>query len=442
MKVLMYGWEFPPKISGGLGVACYAIVKELARKHVDLTLILPQTTHTDPVGHVNFINCSNVTARDEAKESVGIVNIKHPKIVTYLHPYANSNNFRCLLSDETAQDFLILLTKMHLPAEIKSMVGDIVEASAAGKNITDKYEVNLLTEVFRYALHAGALAEEVEHDIIHAHDWLTVLAALEAKRHRHKPVVLHIHALETDRGGLWVDKRIFAIEKYGMEQADQIIAVSQFTKNNIVKYYGIAPEKINVVHNGIYCDEEKIDPLAKKDKPHEMVLFLGRITQQKGPYFFIEVAKRVLEEKPDVQFVLAGNGDLLIDMIERVASLRIGKNVHFTGFLQGKEVGDIYKLADVYVMPSVSEPFGLSALEALSYNVPAIISKQSGVSEVLRHVLVADFWDTEEMAAKILALLKYQALRKTSLAHASEDLQMVTWARAADKIIGVYRKVT
>jgi glycosyltransferase involved in cell wall biosynthesis len=441
MKVLMYGWEFPPLISGGLGVACYAIVKELARKNIELTLILPQSVQIDHIDHVNFINCTSAAAVDIDVEFAGAVEIKHPGIATYLYPYANANNFKQLLSNETLQDFLFLLTKIHLPEEIKEMVKSIVAAQELGGKLTDRYEINLLTEVLRYALFAGSLAAEVSHDVIHAHDWLTILAALEARRHSHKPLVLHIHALETDRSGLWVDKRIFAIEKFGMEQADKIIAVSQYTKNNIIQYYGIAPEKITVVHNGIYCNND--DAISNsQNKRHSMVLFLGRITQQKGPYFFIEIAKRILEKKPDVQFVLAGTGNLLTEMIERVASLRIGKNVHFTGFLSGHEVRDIYQLADVYVMPSVSEPFGLSALEALSYKVPAVISRQSGVSEVLRNVLVADFWDVDEMAAKILALLDYQALRKTSLAHSNDDLQLVTWEKAAEKIIDLYKKVT
>lgn len=443
MKVLMYGWEFPPHISGGLGVACYAIVKELARKKVDLTLILPQIINADHIDHVTFVGCDSLNAStSKSTEFEGIVNIKYPKISTCLYPYINARNFKHQISNETLQDFLLLLTQMHLPPELKAMARSIVEAQALGVGTMGRYEISLLTEVFRYALFAGSLAKEVEHEIIHAHDWLTILAALEAKRYGHKPLVLHIHALETDRSGLWVDKRIFAIEKYGMEQADQIIAVSQYTKNNIVQYYGIAPEKITVIHNGIYCNgNESASKDAEKNKHHKMVLFLGRITHQKGPSFFIDIAKRVLEKKPDVQFVLAGTGDLLTEMIERTASLRIGKNVHFTGFLDNEHVREIYKLADVYVMPSVSEPFGLSALEALSYNVPAVIAKQSGVSEVLRHTLIADFWDTESMADKILALLDHCALRKTSLAHTRDDLNAITWDKTAEKIINIYKKI-
>lgn len=433
MKVLMYGWEFPPQISGGLGVACYAIVKELVKKNVKLTLVLPQTITADHIDNVTFVGCDQMLDASEYAEFAGTVDIKYPEITTSLSPYINSKSSRQPFSREARQDFLTLLARMQLSDELQTMVTSVIEA---GENI------DLLSEVFRYALFAGVLAKDIPHDVIHAHDWLTMLAALEGKRYSHKPVVLHMHALETDRGGLWIDKRIFAIEKYGMEQVDQIIAVSQYTKDNIIQHYGISPEKITVIHNGIYYDDKvRISrEEAKKDRP-KMVLFVGRITHQKGPGFFLRVAKKVLEKKHDVQFVLVGTGDLLREMIERTANLRIGKNVHFTGFLDSDSVHEIYQLADVYVMPSVSEPFGLSALEAVSHDVPAVISKQSGVAEVLHHTLVADFWDIDDMAAKILALLDYSALSQTSLHHTHGDLQVTTWDKAAEKIIDVYKKV-
>ncbi len=439
MKVLMYGWEFPPKISGGLGTACYAIVKELAKRDVNLTLVLPQTVTKRDIDNVNLIGCDNLTFTGDT-DLEGIVNIQRPELATYLSPYLSAKDFRRFLCNETLQDFFALLAKMHLPIELKAMAMTAAEAQISDVGLTGKYGINLLAEVFRYALVAGSLAKNIEHKIIHAHDWLTMLAALEARRYSHKPVVLHIHALETDRSGLWIDKRIFAIEKYGMQQTDQIVAVSQYTKNNIVQYYGIAPEKITVAHNGIYCNHD-LNLTTGNNTRLKMVLFSGRITHQKGPCFFIEIARRVLEKRSDVQFVLAGAGDLTREMIERVANLRLGKSIHFTGFLDADRVREIYQLADVYVMPSVSEPFGLSALEALSYNVPAIISKQSGVAEVLNHTLVSDFWDTEDMAAKILALLEYPALRRTSLTHEQKELQEITWGRTAEKIIELYKKM-
>lgn len=433
----MYGWEFPPRISGGLGTACYAIVKELAKKHIDLTLILPQTSSVAPIASVNLIGCDNLMVAEDFNLD-GIVNIKFPKISTCLYPYISSKDFKRLCSNETLQELFTLLDRMHLPYELKEMVIAAFEAQASGAKITGKYGFGLLVEVFRYALVAGALACNIEHSIIHAHDWLTMLAALEARRFSHKPVILHVHALETDRSGLWVDKRIFAIEKYSMDQADQIVAVSQYTKNNIVQHYGISPEKITVIHNGAYCNDDSY--IVDETRP-KMILFLGRMTQQKGPHFFIEIARRVLEKRNDVQFVLVGTGDLLIELIERTANLRIGKNVHFTGFLDSDRVKEIYKLADVYVMPSISEPFGLSALEAISCNVPSIISKQSGVAEVLRHTLVSDFWDTEDMAAKILALLEYEPLRKTSIAYEKQGLRDITWEKTAEKIVKLYKKI-
>lgn len=450
MKVLMYGWEFPPRISGGLGVACYAIVKELAARNIDLTLILPQTASEHCCDNVNLISCDNAAAQDASKPAIttkaetaalefkGAVTIKHPEIVTYLSPYLSNKDFKKFLCNETLQDFLNVLASMHLPVELKEMAIAAIQAQMSDSATAGKYGTNLLVEVFRYALIAGTFAKSVAHDVIHAHDWLTMLAALEAKRYSHKPLIIHIHALETDRSGLWTDKRIFAIEKYGMEQADQIVAVSQYTKNNIIQYYGIAPEKITVVHNGVYCNEDLKQDSTNKARP-KMVLFLGRITHQKGPYFFIEVAHRVLEKRGDIQFVMAGAGDLTTKMIERVANLRIGKNVHFTGFLDTDQVHNIYKLADIYVMPSVSEPFGLSALEALSYNIPAIISKQSGVSEVLKNTLVSDFWDIEDMAAKILALLEHPTLSKTSLVNEQRELAEITWGKTAEKLIEIYK---
>lgn len=440
----MYGWEFPPRISGGLGTACYAIVKELSQKDVNLTLVLPYTLADTGINNVNFIGCDYLDPSSDCEDLiVGArynLNIKYTQIAAHISPYMSAKDFKFFCGSEAFKAFFDLMAQMDLPENIKAIAIDTFEERSSEGQITGKYGVNLLLEVFRYAMVAGSLAKTTEHDIIYAHDWLTMLAGVEAKRFSKKPLVLHIHALETDRSGLWINQKIYNIEKYGMEQADHIVAVSKYTKDNIVKYYGIDPDKITVVHNGIYCDSADSSFSKNKSQP-KMVLFLGRITHQKGPGFFIEVAQKVLSKRPDVQFVMAGSGDLITEMIERVASLRIGKNVHFTGFLDGDSVKRMYKLANVYVMPSVSEPFGLSALEALSYNVPAIISKQSGVTEVLKNTLVSDFWDTEDIAAKILALLTYPALRTTSLGYETKQLHEITWNRTAEKLINVYKKL-
>jgi glycosyltransferase involved in cell wall biosynthesis len=434
IRTLMYGWEFPPKISGGLGVACYAIVRELIKQRTNLTLVLPFALPTNDIEQLKLVNGGDKTNSINNTNSSSQLEIKSPAVSTSLHPYAKGMTRR--LSEESVGDFLNLVSQLALPDEIKGLAKITINEQQL--TLDDHYENSLLTEVFRYASFAGRFGIEVTHDVIHAHDWLTVLAALEAKGRSGKPVVLHIHALETDRSGFWVDKNIYAIEKYGMKYVDRIIAVSQFTKDNIVRHYGIDPNKIIVVHNGI--DKQPVQPCSEQ-RPHRMVLFLGRITHQKGPWFFIEAAKKVLEKRQDVQFVLAGTGDSLTTMIERVAEYRIGKNVHFTGFLSPTKVQQIYGLADVYVMPSVSEPFGLSALEALSSGIPAVISKQSGAAEVLNHTLAADFWDTDDIAAKILALLDYGALRETTLLHSRSEIDSLTWEKAAGEIIKVYESV-
>lgn len=435
----MYGWEFPPKISGGLGVACHAIVTELLKKQIKMTLVLPYTLASNDMKHLNLVNGGkpDPTAIQDQKPQL---EVRYSKTTTGLNPYVK--NLPGQQSKESIRAFIKLIAKLALPDEIKTLAKEAV-MDEQWKVMDDNYEVNLITEVFRYAVTASTWAAKVKHDVIHAHDWLTILAALEAKTISGKPVVLHIHALETDRSGFWVDKRIFAIEKFGMQHADQIIAVSQYTKNNIVRHYGISPNKISVVHNGVYSNEANQFTTAERiNKSHKMVLFLGRITHQKGPRFFIEIARKVLSKRPEVQFVMAGTGDSLHGIIERVAELGLGRNIHFTGFLNSSQVQVIYNLADVYVMPSVSEPFGLSALEALSSGVPAVISKQSGVAEVLNHTLAADFWDTDDMAAKILALLDYPILGNTSLAYTQSEIKSLTWEQSALKIIEIYQSVT
>jgi len=439
MRVLMYGWEFPPRISGGLGVACYAIVKELARQNVDVTLVLPFAVQAESqINGTKFITCDS-PANFNSRNTHGTVDIKYTGLTSALTPYFSSMDLQQVMKHANLEDSLQILEKISLPAEIKH----IIEASLRSADlstISGKYGVGLLTEVLNYALLAGNLARNNPHDVIHAHDWLTILAALEAKKISHKPLVLHIHALETDRSGEWVDQRIFAIEKYGMEHADRIITVSQYTKNMAIKHYGIPANKISVVHNGTYFSTTNFAARANPERPR-MVLFLGRITQQKGPYFFVKIAEKILKKRKDIQFVLVGTGDLFRDMIEKVAELRIGTNVHFTGFLANEQVKRIFALADVYVMPSVSEPFGLSCLEALVHKVPVVISKQSGVAEVLKNVLVADFWDVDDMAAKVLAMLEYKALYETSLNQSYAEVTHLTWSKTAEAILRVYTQL-
>jgi glycosyltransferase involved in cell wall biosynthesis len=413
----MYGWEFPPHISGGLGIACYGIVNELAKKGAKITFVLPQAIENMAQGdNISIVGCDLLSTSIDTSFFESLVDIK--KIDAMLHPY--------MTNDSYLQSLMNANTSSCSTDELKSY------------RLTGRYGPNLLTEVFRYALAAGVLAKSVPHDVIHAHDWLTILAGIEAKKFSNKPLIFHVHALEPDRSGTNINEKVFAIERYGMQQADKIVAVSQYTKNIIMQHYGIPHEKIVVVHNGIYSssDLQGVD----QSKPFKMVLFLGRLTHQKGPYFFIEVAKKILERRDDVHFVIAGSGDMMEDMIYQVARSHIGKNVHFTGFLDQGTVARLYKLADVYVMPSVSEPFGLTCLEALVREVPVVISKQSGVTEVLHNALKADFWDVNDLAAKTLALLDYRALRKELLANAAEEIREITWEKTASKLIDLYHE--
>jgi glycosyltransferase involved in cell wall biosynthesis len=306
--------------------------------------------------------------------------------------------------------------------------------------ISGDYGPNLVEEITRYGRVAEAIAQHESFDVIHAHDWMTVFAGVRASQVSGKPYIYHVHALEYDRSGENMNRDIFDIEHYGLKSADHIIAVSHYTKKMIVARYGIPPGKITVVYNGVDSYPKRQYKQEKKH-PGKVVLFLGRITFQKGPDYFVEAAAKVLEKKSDITFVMAGSGDMLPRMIERVAELGIGKHFHFTGFLHGADVERIYGASDLYVMPSVSEPFGISPLEAAAYEVPVIISKQSGVSEVMNHVLKVDFWDVRELANKILAALTYRALPRQLSEEGIKDLKNLTWGKAARKTLSVYHKV-
>jgi glycosyltransferase involved in cell wall biosynthesis len=396
MKILMYGWEFPPLISGGLGVACYGIVQSLLAAGAEVELALPNVSeHLFTNEHLHYLDALSTDATAA------------PLAQPLLQPYLSANQYLSLKEKQ-------------------------VHAALYGKDLWE--------EVHRYAETAGKLALNTPHDIIHAHDWLTILAGMKAKQLSHKPLVFHVHALEVDRCPQHIYQAVYDIEKLGLEAADRIIAVSQYTKNIIIEKYGIAAEKISVVYNGLLTLPKKLT-VNKAQKNHFTVLFLGRLTEQKGPYYFIKAAEKVLSVRQDVEFVLAGDGDQLPSLMQETARLDISQHIHFTGFLNPQDVEKIYQLSDIYVMPSVSEPFGISCLEAVSHQLPVIISKQSGVSEVLSHALKVDYWDTDKLAANILALLEYPALKKEMLMHSHKQLAKLTWDEAAKNIISVYNSL-
>ena len=299
-----------------------------------------------------------------------------------------------------------------------------------------------MEEVARFAMVAGQIARDMagQFDVIHAHDWLTYYAGIAAKRISGKPLVVHMHATEFDRSGEHINQEVYNIERAGMEAADRVIAVSNLTRNIVIEKYGIPAEKVVTVHNAVRFETKETDE-AERGVSDKIVTFLGRITYQKGPDYFVEAAAKVLKRMNNVRFVMAGSGDMLKHIVRRVAKLGIADRFHFTGFLKGDEVQKMFGMSDVYVMPSVSEPFGISPLEAMKSNVPVIISKQSGVAEVLDYALKVDYWDVDALADAIYGLLQYPSLAAMSAARGKNEVVNLKWSDAARKVIEVYRSV-
>ena len=415
MQILMFGWEFPPRISGGLGTACFGMTRTLTGLGHEIVFVMPHWEGETPPGMFEMLAASRIPLPLERCEAPAAwKGLTLRAIHSHLRPYLNDRHYRALLTGQSGSGLL---------------------------NITGNYGADLISESVRYGKAAGVIARERRFDIIHAHDWMTVFAGIEARTVSGRPFVLHIHSLEFDRSGENINQDIYDIERHGMEAADQVIAVSHYTKSAIVDRYGLDPAKVAVVHNAVRQNDRLPDDRHRRDPARKIVLFLGRITLQKGPDYFIEAAARILKELPEVTFVMAGCGDMLPRMVERVAELGIGGNFHFTGFLTGEEVEQIYAGSDLYVMPSVSEPFGITPLEAMRYDVPVIISRQSGVSEILHHVLKVDFWDVSEMADKMIAVLRHPALAADMVERSREALQQIHWEGAAVKIENIYRSL-
>lgn len=331
-----------------------------------------------------------------------------------------------------------------LRTHLERVLGQTLRISDAGERylrFSGSYGHDLLAEVARYALVVGQLAGTREFDVVHAHDWLTVPAGIVAARVSGKPLVLHVHACEYDRSGENVNAQVRDIEQLGLDAADRVICVSHFTANVLRRRYRIDPAKLRVVHNAVMHHEQVTAWRAPKTIPEPIVLFLGRVTFQKGPDYFLEAASRVLKVFPGVKFVMSGSGDMLPTMVERTARLGIARNVHFTGFLRGRDVEKMYAMASIYVMPSVSEPFGISPLEALALDVPVIVSRQSGVAEILTSALKVDFWDVDDLANKIIALLRHEALARQLREDGKGEISSFRWDEQGKLVAEVYKEV-
>jgi len=417
----MFGWEFPPHIAGGLGTACYGLTKGLAHNNVEILFVMPSASGDEDQSAVRIINASDVAVYDTCKnidEFLGKVDFL--RVGSNLRPYIDPVSFHELVTEE----------QKYQTEEFKGYFKEKYKFSG-------KYGANLMEEVARYAMVAGAIAQQHEFDVIHAHDWLTNLAGIAAKKVSGKPLVIHVHATEFDRTGENVNPEVFRLEQTGMREADKVITVSNLTRNIVINKYGIDPSKVFTVHNAVDFSGRS-DVEVQRGVKEKIVTFLGRITFQKGPEYFIEAANKVLKMYPNVRFVMAGSGDLMNRSIKRVAQLGISDRFHLTGFLRGQDVQRMFAYSDVYVMPSVSEPFGISPLEAMISNVPTIISKQSGVAEVLKYAIKVDFWDIDALADAIYGLLNYPALSKMAIESGLEEVNSLKWDHAASKVKRVY----
>ena len=428
MKVLMFGWEFPPHIAGGLGTACYGIVKGLAHNGVETMFVMPSASGDEDKSAADIINASDVPVEitDTMNVDDFLDKVQFVHIGTNMVPYLDPEEFHTLVEEDR-----------------KRQVRDFTVNYGHTYKFSGKYGSNLMEEVARYAMVGGTIAmtHKDEFDVIHAHDWLTYNAGIAAKRLSGKPLVVHVHATSFDRSSdNNIDTRVYEIEKRGMEAADKVITVSDLTRNIVITKYGIDPDKVVTVHNAVDFSgrsEVKVEK-GVKDK---VVTFLGRITFQKGPEYFIEAAAKVLKRCDNVRFVMAGSGDMMNRSIRQVARLGISDRFHFTGFLRGTEVQKMFALSDVYVMPSVSEPFGISPLEAMRSGVPSVISRQSGAAEVLKYAFKVDFWDVDAMADEIYALLQYPALSEFASKFGYDEVNTLKWNNAAAKIKSVYESV-
>lgn len=425
MRVLMFGWEFPPHITGGLGTACFGMTKGLMKNDVEVLFVVPKAYGDESEEAVRLINASDVTINITKKEQ-----LEFWKKITYLEV----NSILVPYVDPLAFDYAV--DKMQSEQTLSE--DSVFNASY---KFSGKYGANLLEEVSRYALVGAQIASQSKFDLIHAHDWLTYPAGVAAKKASGKPLVVHMHATEFDRSGENINTQVFEIERSGMEAADRVIAVSNLTRNIVIERYGIDASKVYTVHNAVEPSDREDFITYDKAVREKVVTFLGRVTFQKGPEYFIEAAHKVYQRDKNVRFVMAGTGDLLEKMIRRVAKLRMSSRFHFTGFLKGENVDRMFALSDVYVMPSVSEPFGISPLEAMRSNVPVVISKQSGVAEVLRHALKVDFWDVDAMADAIHALLHYKSLSKAFTKYGATEVENLKWENAARHIKTIYQQI-
>ena len=426
MRVLMFGWEFPPHISGGLGTASYGLTKGMAKlDDLDVLFVIPKAWGDEDQNVVKLIGANKTPV---AFKKIFFKGSRRPvekiEVSSKIVPYTNPEDFWKIVGLEISEN------RTYIQTNSLGMV-----------DFSGRYDCNLLEEIQKYAVVASVIAEEYEFDIIHAHDWLAYPAGIAAMEVSGKPLVIHVHATDFDRSGGNVNPEVYNIEKRGMDAASKIITVSNLTREIVINKYNINPDKVETVYNAVEPVHLSEDVILDKGFDEKVVTFLGRITLQKGPEYFIEAANKVLKSMSNVRFVMAGSGDMMDRMIRRAASLKITDRFHFTGFLKGRDVFTMLTMSDVYIMPSVSEPFGISPLEAMQSNVPVIISKQSGVAEILTHAVKTDFWDIDAIADAIYGILNYPALANMFIKNGKEEVIRLKWDNSARHVRDIYQRV-
>jgi glycosyltransferase involved in cell wall biosynthesis len=422
----MFGWEFPPHISGGLGTASYGLTKGMATlDDLEVIFVVPKAWGDEDQTMVRLVGANKVPV---ATRKVFYKGFRYPlekiEVSSKIVPYTDPEDFWKVVTSEVSGYSLFVQTN-----------------SKGTVDFSGRYDGSLMDEINKYAVVASIIAEENEFDIIHAHDWLAYPAGIAAMEVSGKPLVIHVHATDFDRSGGNVNPDVYRIEKSGMDAASKIITVSNLTRDIVINKYHIHPDKVETVYNAVEPVKISENLIIRKGFDEKVVTFLGRITLQKGPEYFIEAAYKVLKVMDNVRFVMAGSGDMMERMMRRAAALKISDRFHFTGFLRGSDVFSMLDMSDVYIMPSVSEPFGISPLEAMQSNVPVIISKQSGVAEILTHAVKTDFWDIDAMADAIYGILNYPALANMFIRNGKEEVIRLKWDNSARHVRDIYNRV-
>lgn len=418
MRALMFGWEFPPYILGGLGTASYGLTKGMAlQPDMDITFVMPRPSGEEDTSFAKILGACHIPV---VWKDVDWEHASHR-----LSKFMNVQDYYDLRNNIYA-DFNYIHTN------------DIGAIEFSGQ-----YPTNLLEEINNYSIMAGVIARTWKYDVIHSHDWLTYPAGVHAKNVLGIPLVVHVHATDFDRSRGKVNPQVYSIEKNGMDYADHIICVSELTRKIVIEKYHQDPNKVTTVHNAVEPLSPEIEAIKVEKPPKDkIVTFLGRITMQKGPEYFVEAAARVLERNKNIRFVMAGSGDMMERMIWLASERKISDRFHFTGFLRGKQVYEMLKRSDVYVMPSVSEPFGISPLEAMQCGIPSVISKQSGCSEILNNAVKVDYWDVDAMASIIYSICTYPTLGKVMSEEGKAEVDQIKWEYAGQKVRDIYDRLT